>query len=108
MPFKKKLKFMKVKINLDTVLFLLKSEAIAYALTEWVDYKPFNVFETSYHLYNEDSEFEDDENEEEQTEYADYKIFEVSDQFQLDAVKLVQINNNGTDLLWTHNFEEVK
>ncbi len=99
---------MKVKINLDTVLFLLKSEAIAYALTSYVDYKPFNVFETSYHLYNEDSEFEDDEDDEERIEYADYKIFEVLDRFQLDNVRLVQINNNGSDLLWTHDFEELK
>lgn len=100
---------MKVKIDLDTVLFLLKSEAIAYALTSNVDYKPYSVFETSYHLYNEDSEFEEDENDdEERIEYVNHKIFEVLDQFQLDNVKLVQVNNNGTDLLWAHDFEEVK
>lgn len=94
---------MKIKISSSsTILFLLRSEAIAYALTNEVDYKPYNVFETSRLL----CECNEDEDENEELNVNDYEVFDVLNHFTLDNVALVQVNYNGY-LLWTHDFEEV-
>lgn len=92
---------MKVKISSDTtILFLLRSEAIAYALTNEVDYKPYNVFETSRLLC------ECNEDEDEELNVNDHEILDILNEFTLDNVMLVQVNYNGY-LLWTHDFEKI-
>lgn len=92
---------MKVKISSNTtILFLLRSEAIAYALTNEVDYKPYNVFETSRLLC------ECNEDEDEELNVNDHEVFDVLNHFTLDNVTLVQVKYNGY-LLWTHDFEEI-
>ena len=81
---------MKVKISSDTtILFLLRSEAIAYALTNEVDYKPYNVFETSRLLC------ECNEDEDEELNVNDHEILDILNEFTLDNVMLVQVNYNG-------------
>ena len=92
---------MKVKISSDTtILFLLRSEAIAYALTNEVDYKPYNVFETSRLLC------ECNEDEDEELNVNDHEILDILNEFTLDNVMLVQVNYNGY-LLWTHDYEKI-
>lgn len=93
-----------VKINEDTNLFILKSEAIAYALTCNIDYKPYNWFDSLVNLYNCGKTCPKNCEGHEEDISDNPKIYDVLDYYELDKVKLVLINSRGY-MLWTSFFE---